>query len=134
MPFDVGHAPTLGQAGEMPKRIQRLRKKGWSMPRSAVYVGRPTPYGNPYKVSVRPPLWPAERAWGRAEAVECYELMLAGGWRLKSPPGFQIVEKAMAELEGRDLCCWCPLDQPCHADVLMKYANSYVTPAGDVVL
>lgn len=27
------------------------------------------------------------------------------------------------ELSGRDLACWCPLDQPCHADVLLELAN-----------
>jgi hypothetical protein len=26
-------------------------------------------------------------------------------------------------LRGRDLACWCPLDQPCHADVLLELAN-----------
>lgn len=28
------------------------------------------------------------------------------------------------ELRGKDLCCWCPLDQLCHADVLLEIANS----------
>jgi hypothetical protein len=27
-------------------------------------------------------------------------------------------------LHGRDLTCWCPLDQPCHADVLLELANA----------
>ena len=31
--------------------------------------------------------------------------------------------KIIQELRGRDLCCWCPLDQPCHADVLLELAN-----------
>ena len=26
-------------------------------------------------------------------------------------------------LGGRDLACWCPLDEPCHADVLLELAN-----------
>ena len=30
---------------------------------------------------------------------------------------------SLAELRGKDLCCWCPLDQPCHADVLLEIAN-----------
>jgi hypothetical protein len=93
------------------------------MPENAIYVGRPTMWGNPYRVDTRPPHWPRERLWNRAAAVECYELMLASGWRLKRPPGFQIVETALDQLEGLDLACWCPLDQPCHADVLLKYAN-----------
>ena len=28
------------------------------------------------------------------------------------------------ELAGYDLACWCPLDQPCHADVLLELANA----------
>lgn len=31
-----------------PVRIQRLRTKGWRMPEGAVYVGRPTLFGNPW--------------------------------------------------------------------------------------
>jgi hypothetical protein len=27
------------------------------------------------------------------------------------------------ELHGRDLACYCPLDEPCHADVLLAIAN-----------
>lgn len=32
-------------------------------------------------------------------------------------------EQIRAELAGHDLACWCPLDQPCHADVLLRLAN-----------
>lgn len=31
--------------------------------------------------------------------------------------------KGCAELAGRDLACWCPLDFPCHGDVLLELAN-----------
>ena len=34
------------------------------------------------------------------------------------------VDDARRELAGRDLACWCPLDQPCHADVLLRVANA----------
>jgi hypothetical protein len=27
------------------------------------------------------------------------------------------------DLTGKDLACWCPLNQPCHADVLLELAN-----------
>ena len=27
------------------------------------------------------------------------------------------------ELRGKNLVCWCRLDQPCHADILLKLAN-----------
>jgi hypothetical protein len=32
-----------------PRRIQRRRAKGWRMPEGAIYVGRPTRWGNPYR-------------------------------------------------------------------------------------
>lgn len=33
------------------------------------------------------------------------------------------VDDIRASLPGRDLACWCPLDSPCHADVLLEIAN-----------
>ena len=30
----------------------------------------------------------------------------------------------LSALRGKNLCCWCPPDQPCHADVLLVWANS----------
>ncbi len=122
---------TLPLEDRLPQRVQRQRTKGWRMPPSSVYVGRPTFYGNPYLITQPPPLWDPRVAekmgmpatWGRLAAVKCFEYMLASGWRLKRPPGFQIVERAQVELEGKDLVCWCPLDEPCHADILLAYAN-----------
>ena len=33
------------------------------------------------------------------------------------------IDDVTRELRGRDLACYCPLDQPCHADVLLAIAN-----------
>jgi hypothetical protein len=66
---------------------------------------------------------------GRAEAVRRYrEDLLAG--RLAVTVG-----DVKRELRGRDLACYCPLDEPCHADVLLAIANAKTTglwtgPAG----
>ncbi len=81
-----------------PKRIQRRRTRGWRMREGAVYVGRPTQWGNPFDGSSQ------GLANFRAYAIECGNLWL-------NP------------LRGRDLVCWCPLDQPCHAEVLLELAN-----------
>jgi hypothetical protein len=54
---------------------------------------------------------------GRAEAVRRYRDDLFAG-RL----GITI-EDARRELRGRDLACYCPLDETCHADVLLEVAN-----------
>ena len=37
-------------------------------------------------------------------------------------------ERYLGDLRGRDLACWCALDQPCHADVLLELANEEATP------
>ena len=42
-----------------PQRIQRQRTKGWRMPEGAVYVGRPTKWGNPFEAY----LCPCCKAW-----------------------------------------------------------------------
>jgi hypothetical protein len=51
-----------------------------------------------------------------ADAVELYRRALVAV--LKRYPD------ALAELRGHDLACWCPLDRPCHADVLLELANA----------
>lgn len=92
----------------MPKRIQRKRVRGWRMPPDAVYIGRPTKWGNPYKL--RPP-----HDRDRQFLMDLYRSHL-----LQRP---DLMEAAKRELRGKDLACWCPLDQPCHADVLLEIAN-----------
>ena len=112
-----------------PKRIQRKRTKGWKMPVHAVYVGRPTRWGNPYVAWMDDDYgWfvmddgiQIERADSKAEARAFAaqfhrEDLLANG--LAVSQGLVVLE-----LAGKDLACWCPLDQPCHADVLLELAN-----------
>jgi hypothetical protein len=41
-------------------------------------------------------------------------------WIEKAP---EDLKQPFAPLRGKDLACWCPLDQPCHADVLLELAN-----------
>jgi Domain of unknown function (DUF4326) len=95
-----------------PKRIQRSRAKGWKMPTNAIYVGRPTVWGNPYVVGSQ--LMNGETLTAE-KAVELYEQHLADNFN----------ERDIRHcLRGKDLACWCALDQPCHADVLLRIANS----------
>lgn len=45
------HTQQVQKRPEMTaKRIQRKRTKGWLMPEGAVYVGRPTRWGNIYSI------------------------------------------------------------------------------------
>jgi hypothetical protein len=118
-----------------PVRIQRQRTKGWRMPPNTLYVGRPTWFGNPFT---------PEKIWGAGYSgdigvaikacVRAYREWLTSGelsldWRY---PAFFIgwLESAregrlsrLGELRGKNLACWCPLGQPCHADVLLEIAN-----------
>jgi hypothetical protein len=96
------------QSNMTPVRIQRKRTKGWRMPENTVYVGRPTPFGNPFHVGLY-------RNFTAADAVASFEKGLEMDFRL--------VDKIKKELKGKNLSCFCPLDKPCHADVLLKIAN-----------
>lgn len=92
-----------------PKRIQRKRTKGWRMPPGAIYVGRPTKYAN----------YADWRELGRAGAVKDFRRRLVHRW-WGAPAEFR---RTLNELRGHDLACWCPLDEPCHADVWLELAN-----------
>lgn len=99
-----------------PKRIQRKRTKGWRMPEGAVYVGRPSVWGNPYRVWGQAP-----RAATPEEAVELFRRRIDYAPDALGPYSAAMIRRLLG---GRDLCCWCPLDAPCHADVLLEIANS----------
>ena len=90
----------------MPVRIQRKRTKGWKMPDGVVYVGRPPRFGNNFTVA----------EYGRELAVFNFRQRM-WNMQLVNPNFFD-------ELRGKDLACWCPLDKPCHADVLLEIANA----------
>jgi len=109
---------------DKPVRIQRKRTKGWRKPEGAVFVGRGSGFGNPWKVG--------STGW----------TILPGGWTNREPHApltreqaiesyinshtydIEHLESIRERLAGRDLMCWCPLDKPCHADWLLEVANS----------
>jgi hypothetical protein len=130
----------------MPERIQRRRTKGWRMPDGAVYVGRPTKWGNPWVVG-NPGLFIGEISEDQLDVAVCpvaamqvYQSWLLGNWPLLLPPGLTMegwrgarrylaarrraILDSLPDLRGRDLVCWCPLDAHCHADVLLELANA----------
>ncbi len=113
-----------------PRRIRRSRRKGSLLPAGAVYVGRPTVWGNPFQ----------DRVGGHARSVIYYEHWLAGklGLRLLEQRGFCPAEIAALErkrtailtrlhqLAGKSLACWCPLTSDwCHANTLLRLAPAY---------
>jgi len=137
----------------MPKRIQRSQAKGWKMPHGAVYVGRGSIWGNPFKVGEPCGVFDGKDGRGlglmdqveilvpmltREQCVEFYGEMVRGFLRPELYPAGHNWRAAFAgkmgawhpsdvahtALRGRDLACWCRLDEPCHADVLLEIANT----------
>lgn len=103
----------------MPERIQRQRTRGWKMPPNTVYVGRPSKWGNPYRVGQPDPML-AGNVMTASDALRMYE------WYLEANPVLQA--EAIMLLHGKDLACWCKPGEPCHADVLLRLANNRVNP------
>lgn len=110
------------------------------MPPNTVSVTRPGDWGNPFKVGQwyrrgdpdgrgpfrmtytqsligeQPSYTQIKTA---AEAVDWYRW-----YRSVAPLSAHVLEL----LRGKNLACWCPLDQPCHADILLEFANADCTP------
>lgn len=110
----VWQVSVQGVAMRPPMRIQRRRTKGWHMPPGAIYVGRPSKWGNQLRIGID----------GTAqECVDKYREFIAGNiW--SSPTKREIFE----QLRGKDLACWCPLPKAgepdmCHAAILLEIAN-----------
>lgn len=105
----------------MPVRIQRKRIKGYRMPPNTVSVTRPGRWGNPFPVGMF-------RDFGRADAVRWYVHWLKRDFAYRSsesihgkPPTTKEIRR---ELRGKNLACYCPIGEPCHAEVLLKIANA----------
>lgn len=94
----------------IPERIQRQRTAGWRMPPNTVYVGRPSKWGNPFVVGETHGNFGRIRSAERA--VDLFELHIGPMGNYEYDDGTHNLE----ELRGKNLACWCPLDQPCHAD------------------
>lgn len=82
------------------------------MPPDTVNVARPSVWGNPFRVGDSSP--DGDTIGSREEAVALYRRLASG------PPAGHSYD----ELRGKRLACWCPLDGPCHADLLLERANA----------
>lgn len=92
----------------MTPTIYNRRHGRGPVPADAIYVGRPTKWGNPFEIG---------RDGTRAEVIAKFRQ-----WVL-SPAQEHLRADAQDELQGKDLVCWCaPLD--CHASIWLEIANS----------
>ena len=112
-----------------PVRLRLSRRKGSSLQAAsratnglaAVVVARPTRWGNPFVIG---------RDGTRERCVELHRKLLDGSVctdcsaAVATQRAYQDhVARNLPQLRGKNLACWCPLDQPCHADVLLALAN-----------
>jgi hypothetical protein len=93
------------------QRIQRKRIRGWQTPAGAVYVGRPSNWANRHDIYV----------YGWRGAVALFREDLEAVTEEEREAWLAPLRPATA------LVCWCPLDKPCHADVLIEYLNKPMT-------
>lgn len=136
----------------MPDRIQLSRAAGWRKTEGAVVVARPSIWGNPWRIGDPGTFWLRDETIADARllrpldaetAVWLYrnliahgpdpiddllptELTLSGQRRIRDSlrqHGSRIRAR-LHELRDKNLACWCPLDSPCHADVLLEIANA----------
>ena len=81
-----------------------LNKRNDSITKDAVFVGRPSKWGNPFYL---------ERDGNREQVIAKYREWLLGN---------EVLVDSLLELKGKDFYCFCsPL--PCHADILLELAN-----------
>jgi hypothetical protein len=124
-----------------PVRLQLSRRKGFRLQAlsSAVNglpvanVARPSKWGNPWRVGL---VQCGCRAAGEcihnqfrcetpSEAVDCFRHWFENWRNTKGLLG------SIGDLRGKNLACWCPLDQPCHADALLELANRPICEAAE---
>lgn len=105
---------------DIPPKV--WNKRDPKTPSDAVYVGRPSQWGNPY-THLPSKLDGVHQVATREEAVEKYRAMLM------QKDTFWCVKRAeiQAHLRGKDLVCWCA-PKSCHADTLLEIANGEREP------
>lgn len=117
----------MSRSEAQPHRVQLSRAKGWRMPANTVKVDRGTRWGNPFNATqsymavmklhgvLQVPLVPL---LGKPSLERCLDMHAAYvRGRLDADPAW------LEPLRGKNLACWCSLDQDCHADTLLRLAN-----------
>lgn len=99
-----------------PQRVQLSRRRGWRMPPHTVKVGRATRWGNPFRIGTD---------GDAAQCVAQFRRWLEHGvpQRPDLDAARQRLLQDLPRLHGCNLACWCRPGVPCHADVLLEFAN-----------
>jgi hypothetical protein len=81
-------------------RVVHCKKKPFD-----VYIGRPSKWGNPFKIGID---------GSRQEVIQKYKEMII--------VDIELIKQIPLELKGKTLGCWCK-PNPCHGDVLAELAD-----------
>ena len=104
------------------KRIQRKRTKHYKMPDNCKYVGRPGKFGNPFIVSDELTALEATRRYKECilnNAMTYYYFYEVDASLMFDH--FKYISEHINDLKQYDyLSCFCPLNKPCHVDVLIE--------------
>ena len=99
----------------MVPRVLNMRRITLAEKTNAVFVGRPSKWGNPFShIPSDNPHRRVIKVASRERAIACYR-----EWLAKHP---QLIEDAKKELRGKHLVCYCA-PMRCHADILLEIAN-----------
>jgi hypothetical protein len=118
-------------------RVQRQRKKGYKTPENTKYVGRPTKFGNPFRLTKdgyiqvysknikffdKWIMWSISGGFEQKDIVELYEIWIKGNLQKKHP--YLPTPPQLDELKGKNLSCFCSLNIPCHVDILLQQLSN----------
>ena len=112
-----------------PVRLQLSRKPGFNLQAlsnktnklACVRVDRSTPWGNHHV-----PLKEGPFSWS-LDGVGDFatrDAAIAQAVKLHADDCARIASRIQQHLAGVNLACWCGPDDPCHADTLLRIANS----------
>jgi hypothetical protein len=117
-----------------PVRMRLQRSKGYNLQEAsqalnglpAIRVTRPSRWGNPFEIADISERFGLDEGTAHDKAVEFYEQWLLGTLDPSLSPGYgpPSHKTIVAELAGNNLACWCLPEETCHADVLIRLANS----------
>lgn len=123
-------------------RVQRKRTKGFKMPNDAVYVGRGSKWGNPFKLIGDMVYVDAGHrrkilskwvcyydggGYDTSDVVKLFRDLLMDLNSHEVEPEirdkFKWMRDRIRDLQGKKLACWCNVNNCCHADALIELAN-----------
>lgn len=93
-------------------RLSHYPRRDGPMPEDARWVGRPTRWGNPWTVNTVNTV---------TQALDLYRQWLTA--RIIEDPDYLTPLRTYTAL-----ACVCPLDQPCHVDIILEHLAAGATP------